>query len=132
MHILIVDDCPEFKVQHVIRYFESKKLDFSYEIVKSYHSASKYIAEHVNEIELAIVDLGLPMFDNGENYNELEGLVIVDRILRKKISIPIIINSTTEIPNEAEYFERYTNRNAIIKHVQFLDGKWLIDFISQL
>jgi len=132
MHILIVDDWPERKVQHAIQYLKSKKIDFTYEIVKSYNSAGRYVLKHLDEIDLAIVDLGLPRFDNGESYDKLEGLFVVEMILREKISIPIIINSTTEIPNEEEYFERYTDRNAIIKHVQFLDGEWLSEFIKNL
>ena len=132
MKILIVDDYPELKVQHVIQYMKAHDFDFTYEIVKSYNSAGRYIVKHFDEIDLAIVDLGLPRFDDGVEYSELEGLAIVDLILRKKIGIPIIINSTTEIPNEEEYLERYTNRNAVIKHVKSLDGKWLIEFIKQL
>lgn len=132
MHILIVDDWPEIKVQHAIQYLKSKKIDFTYEIVKSYNSAGRYIARHFNEIDLAIVDLGLPTFDNGESYDKLQGLFVVEMIFRKKISIPVIINSTTEIPNVEEYFERYTDRNAVIQHVNSLDGEWLIEFINQL
>ena len=132
MNILFVDDYPNVKVQHAIEYLKLKNVDFTYEIVKSFNSAYRYIASHLNEIDLAIIDLGLPRFDDSDEYDKLEGLMLVEIIMRKKITIPIIINSTTEIPNEEEYFERYTDKNAVIKHVKFLDGKWLSEFLKQL
>lgn len=132
MHILIVDDMPEFKVQKAIEYLKSQNLDFTYEIAKSANTAGRYIAKHLKEIDLAIVDLGLPWFENGDRYDKLNGLVVVAQILRYKPSVPVIINSTTEIPNEEDFLEPYVNKNAVVKHVQSLDGEWLIRFIKQM
>ena len=49
MHILIVDDMPEFKVQKAIEYLKSQNLDFTYEIAKSANSAGRYIAKHLKK-----------------------------------------------------------------------------------
>lgn len=132
MHILFVDDSPRFKVQHAIKHLEGENVDFSYEIVGSVNSACRYLANHSIEIDLAIIDLGLPQFDNGHSYNELNGLLIIKEILRKNINILTIINSTTKIPNEEELVKQYTDQNTVIQHIQFLDGKWLSNFIKQL
>ena len=132
MNILFVDDYPNVKVQHAIQYLKSQNVEFTYEIVKSFNSAYRYIASHFDKIDLAVIDLGLPRFDDSDEYDKLEGLRLVEIMSRKKITIPVIINSTTEIPNEKEYLESYMERNVIIKHVQFLDGKWLNEFLKQL
>lgn len=132
MNILFVDDIPDLKVNPTIEYLKKESLDFSYKIVKSVATASLYITNHLNEIDLAIIDLGLPMLDGAHRYNSLDGLVILDKILSQNVNIPTIINSTTEIPDEKEYLKLYTDEGAIIKHIKLLDGKQLIDFINQL
>lgn len=132
MHILFVDDSPGLKVQPAINHLKGENLNFSYEIVGSVNKACRYLCNHLNEIDLAIIDLGLPQFDNSHNYNELNGLSIIKEMLRKNINIPTIINSSTKIPNEEEFIKQYATKNTVIKHVDFLDGKWLSNFIKQL
>jgi len=132
MNILFVDDLPEFKVQKAIEHLKLQGVQFSYEIVKSVNSAVRYLVNHKDEIDLAVVDLGLPWFDEGDEFDKLNGLVVVAQILRYKVTIPVIINSTTEIQEEEDFLERYTNKNAVVKHVQSLDGEWLIEFLKQL
>ena len=132
MNILFVDDLPEFKVQKAIEYLKSKGVEFTYEIVKSVNSACRYVVKNKDNIDLTVVDLGLPWFDDGGKFDKFNGLVVVAQILRCKVSIPVIINSTTEIPYEEEFLEPYTNKNAVVKHVESLDGEWLIEFIKKL
>jgi CheY-like chemotaxis protein len=132
MNILFIEDNPEYKIKHVIEYLKTKKLDFSYKIVKSCSSAMRYLFKHFNEIDLIILDLGLPFSDDGSEYDSLEGLFIIEELLRKNIKIPVIINSTTEIPNEKELFEKYLKQNSIIQHVPELKGNFLFDFIKNI
>ena len=131
MNILFVDDRPEFKVQYAIEYLKRKNLNFNYEILKSVNSALRYLANPSNKFDLAIVDLGLPQFDNGQGYGQLKGLIIVNEIFIRDMDIPIIINSTTEIPNEKEYLKQFTDDtpNAIVKHMEFLDLNWITEFV---
>lgn len=131
MNILFIDDQPHSKLTHLIYYLkQSHTDDFTYEIKESVNSACRYFVEHLTEINLVIVDLGLPMFDDGKNYNSLNGLKIVETILRKTINIPIIINSTTHIPDEAIYLQKFKNKNAKIAHVDFVHVDWLTHFIK--
>lgn len=132
MNILIVDDYPEIKVRQAIEYLEKMQLDFTYTVEKSYHSAVKYLSKNFDEIDLAIIDLGLPVRDTGEGYSKLEGVNLITLICWKSVKIPIIINSTTEIPDEKEYLEPYIAAGANIQHVKTLYGEWLYEFINKL
>ena len=132
MNILFVDDLPEFKVQRAIDYMKEHGLEFTYEIAKSVNSAGRYLVKHKDQIDLAVIDLGLPWFDDGDSFDKLNGLIVVAQILRYKVNIPVIINSTTEIPKEGEFLKPYTEKGAIVQHVQALDGKWLVEFVKQL
>lgn len=136
MHILFIDDMPDIKVKSAIYYLEAKKIKFSYTICKSINSALRYFAKHFSEIDLIVVDFGLPQFDGDKRYiDQYGGLDVIDEIVLHKevIDIPIIINSTTKVePNdgstEKEYFSFYAP--AIIEHVDKLDGKWLLEFLK--
>lgn len=132
MNILFVDDYPEIKVRQAIEYLEQKGLDFTYTIAKSYHSAVKYLSKNLKSTDLAVIDLGLPLHDNGDNYSKLEGLNLVSLICWRNKKIPIIINSNTEIPDEEEYLEPYIAEGANIQHVKTLYGEWLYEFIKKL
>lgn len=132
MNILFVDDYPETKVRQAIEYLEHMQLDFIYTIAKSYHSAVVYLSNNFDKTDLAVIDLGLPVHDNGDGYSKLEGLNLVSLICWKNRKIPIIINSTTEIPNEKEYLEMYIAEGANIQHVKNLYGEWLYEFINKL
>lgn len=136
MHILFIDDMPDFKVKSAIYYLESKKIKFSYTICKSINSALRYFSKHISEIDLIVVDFGLPQFDGDKSFiDQYGGLDIIDEIVLHKevLNIPIIINSTTKIePNdgstEKEYFSFYDP--VIIEHVEKLDGEWLLEFLK--
>lgn len=131
MNILFIDDQPHTKLTHLIYYLkQSHKYDFTYEIKGSVNSACRYLVEHLTEIDLVIVDLGLPMFDDGKNYDLLNGLKVVETIFRKTTNIPVVINSTTHIPDESLYLQKFKNKNAKIAHVDFVHDDWLNHFIK--
>lgn len=132
MHILIVDDMPEFKVQQAIQHVKLQQRDITSITVNSVDSVLRYLVKHLDEIDLAIVDLDLPWFDDGRNFDKLNGLVVVAQILRYKPSIPVIINSNIFIPKEKDFLEPYTKKNAVVEHVRSLDGEWLNEFIKRL
>ena len=132
MNILFVDDQPEIKVQQAIEYLEQKQLDFTYTIAKSYHSAVKYLSKNLKKTDLAVIDLGLPIYENGDGYSKLEGVNIISLICWRNNKMPIIINSTTDIPDEEEYLKPYISEGANIQHVKTLYGEWLYEFIKNL
>ena len=132
MNVLFVDDRPVLKVYHIICQLNYTNTNFSFEIVKSVNSACRYIVEHSNQIDLIVLDLGLPLSDNGANYDSLNGLLVVKEMMRKHINIPIIINSCTEIPNEKNYLKQCKDNNIVIMHAEFLNGKILTEFMEKL
>lgn len=132
MNILFVDDQPEIKVRQAIEYLEQKQLDFTYTIAKSYHSAVKYLSKNLKKTDLAVIDLGLPIYENGDGYSKLEGVNIISLICWRNNKMPIIINSTTDIPDEEEYLKPYISEGANIQHVKTLYGEWLYEFIKNL
>lgn len=139
MHILFVDDMPDLKVKHAIGYLANKNIKFSYKICKSINSALRYLINNVNDIDLIVLDFGLPMFDgdgNLKHYYEFGGLDIINEMFRKEVfNIPIIINSTTKYTpsngeEEKEYFKSYYSP-IFIEHVDKLDGEGLLKFIKK-
>lgn len=140
MNILIVDDQPDLKVQHALDYLNSKKIKFDYELFLCVNSALRYLDKHLSEVDLAIIDLGLSWFDGGLIRSEIEGLNIITEILKRNLmenlSVPVIINSTTEIEGangetEEEYFKSFTEEmNQKIEHVDCLEGPWLYEFLQ--
>lgn len=133
MNIVFVDDQPEFKIQSAINYLKGLKIDFDYSIFKSSNPALRYITTNLSNIDLIILDLGLPKFDEDiDSYDKYEGLFVLEQILLKTKDIPIIINSTTIIrpsngKTEKEYFRSF--RPAVIEHVEQLNGFYLFDFL---
>ena len=65
MNIIFVDDQPRFKVQDAINYLKDKNLKFNYLILRDSNSALKYIYTNLSNIDLIVLDLGLPKFENG-------------------------------------------------------------------
>ena len=133
MNIIFVDDQPQFKIQEAINYLKEKKAKFNYEIFKSSNLALRHIIKNLSEIDLIVLDLGLPKFDDGSYYEKYEGLFILNRIMDNTKDIPIIINSTTVIRSsdyktEKEYFESF--KPAIIEHVEHLSGFYLFEFLE--
>lgn len=135
MNILFIDDCPKEKVIPLIEYLKAKNIEFTYEIDECVNSAIKYIFPKFNtlnnEIDLIITDLGLPRYEDGSDYGLLNGLDIIDELIRKDVSIPVIINSATKIPNLHEYAKIYQKNNRFFSYVESLTGLWLENYITK-
>lgn len=139
MHILFIEDMPEYKVVHLINFLNYKKINFTYEICKSVNSALRYCMLNKDIIDLIILDLGLPQFDDSNLYSKYGGLDIIDEIcyIKKIKNIPIIINSETEIPHtdndidEKKWFELNFGPDVIIEHEKRLTGEILLEFINK-
>ena len=91
-------------------------------------------SRNISKVDLAVIDLGLLILDDGYAYHELNGLQLIETMLSITTDVPIIINSTTDISSlkgvtEEEYFKKYSS--ALISHVEFFDGKWLYDFLKE-
>lgn len=131
MKILFIDDSPKGKVMPLIEYSKQQNIDFSYDIVENVNDAMVYIFTHLNEIDLIITDLGLPRYSDGSDYGLLNGLDIIDELIRKDVSIPVIVNSTTKIPNLLEYAKTYKKNDRLFSYVESLTGLWLEHYIRK-
>lgn len=99
-NMFIVDDTPESKVSSILKYLKGENLDFNYTIKNSVLSACEYLYENANNIDLAIIDLGIPYKDNGPICTPIEGLMVIEEFIYERVKFPIIINSTTKVENK--------------------------------
>ena len=93
MHILVVED-DKTKRENVEFFLESREI--GYHTCEYVNEALRYIIRNKNEISGIILDLGLNLFEEG-SYDRYNGLILLSEMQRKKIDIPVLINSTTEV-----------------------------------
>ena len=133
MNIVFVDDHPVLKVKGAIKQL-SMKIKFNHSIFKCSNSALRYIMKNLSDIDLIVLDLGLPKFDDDpDSYNKYEGLFLLKQILQQANDMPVIINSSTIIKlegykTESDYLKQFGP--AIIEHVEQLNGYYLFEFIK--
>lgn len=107
MRALIVDDM-KYKQEEVI--YALKKLGITeYEIAESIKDALVLLSQ--NRFNIIINDLGLPRIKGEDITDSLEGLNMLIGLSCRKIFIPTIIYSTTNIPssdlNDLRYVYEY-------------------------
>jgi len=117
MKILFIDDFKQEKVIPLVNYLNHIQFNFSYEILENVNDALIYIFTHLDEIDLIITDLGLPRYKDGSDYDLLNGLDILDELIRKDVSIPVIVNSETKIPNICEYVDLYLKKGTQFSYI---------------
>ena len=132
MNILFVEDRPDLKIATILYQLSHSTEPHTSNTVKSVASAYRYIIAQSGKIDLVVLDLGLPLYDNGDRYHSLNGLQVIEKMIRKNINIPIIINSCTEIPNELTFLKLCEDHNIKILHVEYLNLKILTDFMNSL
>lgn len=95
LKIVIVDDI-EKKTDYIDCYlFEQKIYEVDY--FTCMNPALKYIIENKNEISGIILDLGFCTYEDSNDWNQYKGLDLAEKLLKKNINIPILINSSTEV-----------------------------------
>ncbi len=95
MNILCIDDKPEYKYAIVSRILDFNKVNYNF--VKSYNSAIKYINENFESIDGIFLDLCFPEDDEGREIDIYMGLKVLEFMKKRKIDIPILLYSSTEI-----------------------------------
>lgn len=93
MKILIVDDHAEIKCMGIIE--ECKKRGIVVEVKKGRNSALRRIAYEEQDIDGIVLDMGIPILDDGFP-EERGGDSVLRELQRKKYNIPVLIFSTTE------------------------------------
>lgn len=119
MRIVVVED-DKNKREFIEDICELKNID-----IISFNSimpAIKYVVKNFLETDGIILDLGLTNYDDSEDYDSEKGLILVKELNRKKINIPILINSTTEI-DLIEIMRNYPNvKGQMASNYKKLDG----------
>ncbi|MBR6689397.1 MAG: response regulator transcription factor [Clostridia bacterium] len=131
--ILIVEDQPELKVEMLLKLLEMDKIEFEYEIVKSITSAKRYLHKRANEVDAIIMDLGLPTFDGEMVTNLLEGVHLIYDLEDFDVKVPVIINSTTSIPNFERQKMDWKMMGLEIYKTDFILNmrQWFVEFLSE-
>ncbi len=129
LKMLIVEDYPHSKVDPAVKYLDSIGLKFESTLCKNILDAQVYLKNNKADIDILILDLGLPWSKGGFTTDLFSGLTILDELKRQEINLPTIINSDTEIPKEK--MEPYESYFTIIKKVNKLEGDWLLKFLDK-
>lgn len=95
MKILVVEDNASKRMQ-IEEFLKTKGVKF--ETIGYVEPALKYIAENQNDISGIILDLSLKTDENSNDYHPKKGLVISEELNKRKIDIPIMLNSETLMP----------------------------------
>lgn len=93
MKILIVDDCAETKCYGIIK--ECEKRGIEVEVKKGRNSALRRTVYGEQEIDAIVLDMGIPILDDGFP-EERGGDSVLRELRRKKYNIPVLIFSTTD------------------------------------
>lgn len=132
--ILFVEDQPDFKLEELFDWLKLKNIKVEYEIVGSVTEAKRYLWNKSNKVDLVITDLGLPHFKGERVTNLLEGMTIVYDMWEFNTEVPVIINSTTVIPNFHRAKEEYEERGQELYKVDSIMEmeEWLIEFLKTI
>lgn len=93
--ILVVED--DLLKREFIKNFLKERGITNVHYCISVSPALRYAVEEKSSLSGIILDLGLTSFDASDDYNIYKGLDLVKELTRKRIDIPILINSTTTI-----------------------------------
>lgn len=100
LKILIVEDI-DYKAERV----KECMYDHTVERAKSRNSALRLIVE--NKYDGIVLDMGLPIFDDGYGLDSKQGLFVLREMKRKKIDTPVVIYST----NLAYVYDTFEYKN---------------------
>jgi len=130
--ILFVEDQPEWKLSALFDWLKFSNVSFQYEIVESVTAARRYLARKNTKVDLVVTDLGLPRFDGERVTNPMMGLELVDNMWHINAEVPVIINSTSYIPNFNEFKEDYDFRKQQLYKVDSLMEMkdWFVEFLT--
>lgn len=129
--ILFIEDRPDLKLYLLFDWFKYKGISVEYEVVESVVEAKRYLSNKQNAPDLIVTDLGIPHFKGERVTNLLEGMEIIYDMRRFNTEAPVIINSTTVIPNFDSVKAEYDIRGQKLYKVNsIMDMKeWFMDFL---
>lgn len=88
--LVLVED-REYKAKNIIEVLEREGIEYIQ--FKAQNPSLKYISENSDDIDAIILDIGLPLFENSNNYNIDAGKEILQELKRLNFNIPVLICS---------------------------------------
>ena len=130
--ILFVEDLPKLKLGMLMDWLNYKNVRFEYKLVGSIAEAKCYLHNRNNKVDLVITDMGLPLFKDEQVMDLLQGMDIIHDMERLNDKVPVIINSTTKIPNFEEIKAEFDMRGQELYKVDNINemSEWLMNFLT--
>lgn len=88
--LVLVED-REYKAKNIIKVLEREGIEYIQ--FKAQNPSLKYISKNPDDIDAIILDIGLPLFENSNNYNIDAGKEILQELKILDFNIPVLINS---------------------------------------
>lgn len=88
--LVLVED-REYKAKNIIKVLEREGIEYIQ--FKAQNPSLKYISENPDDIDAIILDIGLPLFENSNNYNIDAGKEILQELKILNFNIPVLICS---------------------------------------
>ena len=129
--ILFVEDQSDIKLGALFDWFKLNNINVEYELVGSVTEAKRYLFKKSNKVDRVITDLGIPRFKGERVTNILEGMEIVYDMWAFNTEVPVIINSTTEVPNFERVKKEYEQRGQQlykVNSIMYMED-WLKNFL---
>ena len=122
--ILIVEDCLYKRIQ-LVDFLKEKEIEF--EVCIFVYQALRSIRANKENIAGIILDLGLETMPGACDATPYRGLEVVRELIRKRLNIPVLINSTTEVEISKEDYPFFFGHRTDMNDYEILE-----DFISFL
>ena len=111
--IAIIDDHPEIKCRNIIGTLIEKEIEF--EFFKSINSFLKAVHSYHERYCGIILDMQLPQYDDEPfSLKEDGGESILKRLSSRNIDIPVLLNTSTYVPEEKFLLQHYKNVYGVI------------------
>ena len=112
--VAIVDDRTESKCRNVIEVLRQNAIEF--EVFKSITSVLREVYNYPEKYCGMVLDMQLPQYDNEPLSTKRNGgEIILKRLSNRGGNIPILLNTTSYVPEEKLSLEYYRNVHGIIR-----------------
>lgn len=128
MRIIIVDDNPKSKCGWIMDLL--KKEGITYDICTCINDTLNLLYYKSSLYNGMILDMAIPRLRNDTNIISNGGIEIVERLEKRGIFIPTVLNST--MPLQEETFREYKSIKKILPPIPSYGRKVLYSFLSNL
>ena len=128
MRIIIVDDNPESKCEWIMEILQKEGI--TYDICTCINDTLNLLYYKSSMYNGMILDMAIPRLKNDSKVIANGGTEIIERLERRKIFIPTVLNST--MPLNKETFRQFKSIKEILPPIPYIGRKILYSFLSSL